>query len=95
MQGRLFVGTSGYVYPHWRRRFYPSDLPVRQWLPFYARHFATVELNNPFYRLPEKTSFEAWRAAVPAGFVFSVKASRYLSSSLRSSRPTPRGCVPF
>jgi len=48
MRGRLLLGTSGYVYPHWRRRFYPADLPAREWLPFYARHFQTVELNNPF-----------------------------------------------
>ena len=52
MRGRLFLGTSGYVYPHWRRRFYPAELPAREWLSFYARHFDTVELNNPFYRLP-------------------------------------------
>ena len=54
MRGRLFLGTSGYVYPHWRGRFYPPGLPTRDWLPFYARHFATVELNNPFYRLPAR-----------------------------------------
>jgi len=47
-----------------------------------------VELNNPFYRLPEKTSFEAWRAAVPAGFVFSVKASRYLTHLRRLRAPS-------
>jgi uncharacterized protein YecE (DUF72 family) len=75
----VFVGTSGYVYPHWRGPFYPAGLPVDQWLPFYARRFATVELNNTFYRLPGKTSFRAWRVAVPDDFVFAVKASRYLT----------------
>ena len=49
----LWVGTSGYVYPHWRRGvFYPVGLRQRDELAFYARHFSTVELNNPFYRLP-------------------------------------------
>lgn len=87
MRGRLFLGTSGYVYPHWRGRFYPPGLPVRQWLPFYARHFATVELNNPFYRLPARAAFESWRAAVGDDFVFAVKASRYLTHLKRLKSP--------
>ena len=87
MRGRLLLGTSGYVYPHWRRRFYPADLPAREWLPFYARHFQTVELNNPFYRLPAKRAFRNWRAAVSSDFVFSVKASRYLTHLKRLRDP--------
>lgn len=88
MRGRLFVGTSGYAYPHWRGRFYPEGLPPRAWLPFYARRFSTVELNNPFYRLPAKTAFRAWRTAVPDDFVFAIKASRYLThlKRLREAR---------
>ena len=87
MRGRLFVGTSGYVYPHWRGRFYPPGLPAREWLAFYARHFDTVELNNPFYRLPAKASFRTWRQSVPTQFVFSVKASRYLTHLKRLKAP--------
>lgn len=79
MPGRIFIGTSGYVYPHWRGRFYPEGIPQRAWLPFYAERFRTVELNNPFYRLPEARRFEAWREAAPWGFVFAVKASRYIT----------------
>lgn len=79
MAGRLFIGTSGYVYPHWRGLFYPEGLPQRRWLPFYAERFTTVELNNPFYRLPEAETFRAWREAVPKGFVFAVKASRFIT----------------
>ena len=76
----LWVGTSGYVYPHWRRGvFYPVGLRQRDELAFYARHFSTVELNNPFYRLPGPEIFERWRDAVPEGFVFAVKASRYIT----------------
>jgi uncharacterized protein YecE (DUF72 family) len=76
----LWVGTSGYVYPHWRRGvFYPEGLRQRDELAWYAGKFRTVELNNPFYRLPDATSFDRWRGAVPEGFVFAVKASRYIS----------------
>jgi uncharacterized protein YecE (DUF72 family) len=89
MSGRLLVGTSGYVYGHWRRVFYPRDVPVRDWLPFYARHFATVELNRPFYRLPDARTFRRWAAQVPPGFVFAVKASRYLTHLKRLREPGP------
>jgi uncharacterized protein YecE (DUF72 family) len=76
----LWVGTSGYVYPHWRRgEFYPEGLRHRDELAWYASRFRTVELNNPFYRLPEPDTFRRWRDAVPDGFVFAVKASRYIT----------------
>lgn len=86
-RGRLFAGTSGYVYRHWRERFYPRELPSRAWLDYYARHFATVELNAPFYRLPTAATFRRWRAQAPAGFVFAVKASRYLTHVKRLKDP--------
>jgi uncharacterized protein YecE (DUF72 family) len=75
----VLIGTSGYAYPHWRARWYPVGLPPRAWLPFHAERFDTVELNNPFYRLPDARVFAAWRRAVPPGFTFAVKASRYLT----------------
>jgi uncharacterized protein YecE (DUF72 family) len=74
-----WVGTSGWVYPHWRGPFYPADLPTGSWLPHYAQRFPTVEVNNTFYRLPSKAAFERWKAEAPTGFRFAVKASRYLT----------------
>jgi uncharacterized protein YecE (DUF72 family) len=84
---RWLVGTSGYVYRDWRRRFYPQALGPRAWLPYYAGTFATVELNSPFYRLPRAASFRAWASAVPPDFVFAVKASRYLTHIKRLKAP--------
>ena len=83
------MGTSGYVYAHWRNVFYPAGVPAREWLPFYARHFETVELNNSFYRLPTKAAFRAWRAQVGDGFLFAVKASRFLTHLKRLKTPGP------
>lgn len=74
-----FVGTSGYHYRHWRERFYPRRLPARAWLAYYAERFTTVELNNPFYRLPSEAGFRAWREQTPTGFRFAVKASRFIT----------------
>ena len=84
---RWFVGTSGYVYRDWRRRFYPGALGAREWLPYYAASFDTVELNSPFYRLPSAATFRAWAAAVPPHFVFAVKASRFLTHVKRLKAP--------
>ncbi|MFF9377311.1 DUF72 domain-containing protein [Streptomyces griseoluteus] len=83
----LFVGTSGWQYKSWRGVLYPAGVPVRRWLEEYAEHFATVELNNAFYRLPSRENFEAWRDRLPEGFVVAVKASRYLTHIKRLRDP--------
>jgi uncharacterized protein YecE (DUF72 family) len=79
MAGQVWIGCSGWSYPHWRGRFYPEKLPAREHFAFYARHFDTVELNNSFYRQPSPERFDAWREQAPAGFLFAVKGSRYVS----------------
>lgn len=79
MAARFWVGTSGWVYPHWRGRFYPLDLPQSRWFGHYAEHFLTVELNNSFYRQPSDRAWDSWRAQAPPGFRFAVKANRFLT----------------
>jgi uncharacterized protein YecE (DUF72 family) len=83
----VIIGTSGWQYRDWRGRFYPPALPQRLWLEHHAAHFATVESNNAFYRLPEKTTFEAWRQRTPADFRWAVKGSRFLTHIKRLRDP--------
>jgi uncharacterized protein YecE (DUF72 family) len=73
------IGCSGWNYPHWRERVYPTGLPQRRWLQHYATLFDTVELNNTFYRLPQVSSVQRWVDESPPGFVFAVKMSRYIT----------------
>ena len=73
------IGTSGWVYKHWRGLYYPPDLRQSEWFGFYARQFETVEINNSFYRLPSEAAFDAWRAQALPGFLYSLKASRFLT----------------
>ena len=80
---RLFVGTSGFSYPEWKGVFYPADLPADQMLRFYSQTFATVEINNTFYRYPKDETLRQWAATVPAGFRFSVKAHRRITHEKR------------
>ena len=73
------IGMSGWQYAHWKETFYPKGVPQRAWLEFYSERFQTVEVNNAFYRLPEKKTFEAWRDRTPEDFIVTVKVSRYLT----------------
>ena len=84
---QILVGTSGWSYRHWRGVFYPEDLPSREWLRFYARRFPTVELNTSFYRAPAAASMESWREAAGPGFVFAIKANRYITHTKRLRDP--------
>src|SRR5688572_11446882 len=81
------IGCSGWNYASWKGPFYPSDLPVHEWLPHYAQTFDTVEVNNTFYRLPEATTFAKWKSLTPSGFVMAVKASRFLTHMKRLRDP--------
>jgi uncharacterized protein YecE (DUF72 family) len=83
----LSIGTSGWQYRDWRGRFYPDGLPQRLWLEHYAGHFPVVEVNNAFYRLPERSTFEKWRERTPDSFRFAVKMSRYLTHVKRLRDP--------
>ena len=73
------VGCSGWNYPHWRGSVYPEGVPQSRWLEHYATLFDTVEVNATFYRLPKRETVRQWIDATPEGFVFSIKASRYLT----------------
>lgn len=84
----VVIGTSGWQYADWRGRLYPRGLAQSNWLTYYSERFQSVEVNNVFYRLPEKATFERWAAATPDDFAFSLKASRYLTHVLRLSKPT-------
>ncbi len=74
------IGCSGWNYAHWRDGvFYPPGLPPRRWLQHYSTVFDTVEVNSTFYRLPRREAVANWVRESPPGFLFTIKASRYLT----------------
>ena len=79
----LHIGISGWRYKPWRGRFYPDDLPQRAELEYASRQFPSIELNGSFYALQRPESYARWREQTPAGFVFAVKAPRYVTHILR------------
>jgi len=82
----LWIGTSGWLYRHWRGRLY-DGLPQSKWFDAYVEQFDTVELNVTFYRQPKPEVFDAWARRVPEGFLYAVKASRFLTHIKRLREP--------
>lgn len=76
---RIFIGTSGWQYAHWRGSFYPEDLPSSRWLAYYARFFNTVEVNSSFYHQTRGSTFQKWQEQVAKDFVFAVKGHRFIT----------------
>ncbi|MEA2020762.1 MAG: DUF72 domain-containing protein [Patescibacteria group bacterium] len=73
------VGTSGWLYSHWRGSFYPKSIKEKNYLPYYASHFDSVEVNNTFYNLSPKKIVRSWKGSSPPDFLFSIKANRYIT----------------
>jgi uncharacterized protein YecE (DUF72 family) len=80
---QIRIGTSGWHYRSWHGPFYPTDVKVKDFLGYYVGQFDTAEINNSFYRLPTENAVRAWRDAVPEGFLFAWKASRFITHMKR------------
>jgi len=83
--GKLFIGTSGWVYSHWDGIFYPEDLPSKDKLKHFSKFFKTTEINYSFYHLPRPSTYQNWYNQTPADFIFAVKASRFITHIKRLS----------
>jgi uncharacterized protein YecE (DUF72 family) len=79
MTATVRTGISGWRYAPWRGVFYPPGLPQRRELEFASRRLGSIEVNGSFYALQRPESYQAWRAEVPPGFVFSVKGPRFVT----------------
>jgi uncharacterized protein YecE (DUF72 family) len=84
--GRVWIGTSGWAYRHWRGPFYPKGLPQRLELAHIASRLPTVEVNGTFYSLTTPSACAAWRKTVPPDFLFAIKGSRYITHMLKLAR---------
>jgi uncharacterized protein YecE (DUF72 family) len=76
---RIWIGGQGFSPRDWVGTFYPPGWPSKQFLPFYARVFDTVELNTTFYAIPSAATILAWRDRVPADFSFCAKMPRVIT----------------
>jgi len=81
--GAIYIGISGWRYEPWRGVFYPPGLVQARELDYAARQLPTIEINGSFYSLQRPSSYAAWYAATPPGFVFAVKGNRFLTHMLK------------
>lgn len=71
------VGIGGWTYEPWRGVFYAEGLAQKRELEFAASRLSTIEINATYYSRQKPESWRKWRDAVPNGFRFSLKASRF------------------
>ncbi len=72
------IGIGGWTFPPWRGTFYPDGLPQSKELEYASRQFGAIEINATFYGRQSPKSWAAWAKAVPEGFQFAIKGSRYV-----------------
>jgi uncharacterized protein YecE (DUF72 family) len=77
--GDVRIGISGWTYPPWRGVFYPKGLPQKRELEYATSQFNSLEINGTFYRMQRPGAFADWAERAPDGFVFAVKAPRFIT----------------
>jgi uncharacterized protein YecE (DUF72 family) len=77
------IGTSGWLYPPWRGKFYPKGLAHRRELEYISRRVNSVEINGSFYSLQRPASYQAWVEQTPDDFLFAVKGGRFITHMKR------------
>jgi uncharacterized protein YecE (DUF72 family) len=83
-----YIGTSGWVYPGWRKHLY-ADTPVKRWLEVASHTFNALEINGSFYSQIKPETYQRWRDTTPPGFRFALKGHRFVTHYKRL-----RGCAP-
>ncbi len=88
VSGTVRIGTSGWVYPHWRKgAFYPQGTTQKKELGYLSERVRSVEINASFYSLQKPSSYESWSEQTPDDFVFAVKGSQFVTHMKRLLNP--------
>ncbi len=84
---KVYIGTSGWQYYHWKGKFYPEDLTSKDFLKFYSQYFNTVEVNTSFYHFTKKETFEKWLTQINADYtdLMPTKQNKISAGSASSS----------
>ncbi|HTI88472.1 MAG TPA: DUF72 domain-containing protein [Alphaproteobacteria bacterium] len=80
MAGAIRIGIGGWTFEPWRGTFYPKGLTQKRELEFASRALTSIEINGTYYSTFKPESWRKWRDETPDGFVFAVKASRYVTN---------------
>lgn len=85
MAGRIRVGIGGWTFEPWRGTFYPDGLRQKDELAYVGQHLTATEINATYYGSQKPATFANWAKAVPDGFQFAVKASRFCTNRRKLS----------
>jgi uncharacterized protein YecE (DUF72 family) len=75
----ILLGTSAFTASGWQGSFYPPGMKSRDFLPYYATQFATVEVDSTFYGCPSASTVSNWSARTPEDFIFAVKIPQVIT----------------
>lgn len=81
--GTIRVGIGGWTYAPWRNNFYPAKWVQRRELEYASRQLRAIEINGTYYGAQKPATYAKWAAETPDGFVFSLKAPRYITEGKR------------
>jgi uncharacterized protein YecE (DUF72 family) len=70
---KIRLGVQGFSPQDWVGTFYPPQSSPKQFLPFYAQVFDTVEINSTFYAIPSASTVRSWLHRTPPNFLFACK----------------------
>lgn len=84
---KIYIGTSGWSYKHWKGTFYPETIKIKDQFAYYLQNFNTVEINNTFYKLPTEETFLHWRKIVSNDFIYVIKANRFITHQKKLHDP--------
>jgi uncharacterized protein YecE (DUF72 family) len=91
------IGTCSWADEALTKHWYPSGVPARERLSYYAERFSTVEVDSTYYRVPTTEMVQGWADRTPAGFVMHVKAFGLMTRhpvKLEQLPPDLRGGMP-
>ena len=75
MSATVRLGTCSFADEGLGKTWYPRGVPTsKARLAYYAERFDTVEVDSPYYHLPDPAVTGRWAQRTPPEFVFHVKA---------------------
>ncbi len=78
--GTIRTGIGGWTFEPWEGTFYPEKLSKKRQLEHASRQLTAIEINGTYYGSQKPETFAKWAAEVPEDFIFSLKASRYVTN---------------
>ena len=74
------IGIGGWTFEPWRDNFYPKGLAQADELAYAAARCGRSRSTAPTTGSQKPATFAKWRDETPDGFVFSLKASRFVTN---------------